>query len=80
MKPPVSKLDQKEHQHTATSAASLQQQAQAAQDFATPEDMLRHDAAQTPVPPAVEQRLQQSLEQLPPSPPQPWWRRWFNVS
>jgi hypothetical protein len=36
--------------------------------------MLRHDAIHTPVPPAIAERLEQSLAQLP-HPPRSWWRR-----
>ncbi len=51
-------------------------QAQAAQEFQTVEELLRHDALHTPVPPSIEHRLQASLEQNP-IPPRPWWRRWL---
>jgi hypothetical protein len=59
--------------------AHTQQQAQqtAALEFATVEELLRHDSLHTPVPPAIEQRLQASLNQLPRSPRRPWWRRIF---
>jgi hypothetical protein len=43
-------------------------------EFATAEEMLRHDAAHTPVPPAIAERLEQSLAQLRP-PARSWWRR-----
>lgn len=58
--------------------AALEQQSQqtAAREFATPEEMLRHDALHTPVPPGIAQRLQQSLAQISP-PHRSWWRRWF---
>ena len=56
--------------------AAQETQQQAAREFATPEEMLRHDALHTPVPPAVAQRLQQSLTQIP-APSRAWWRRWF---
>jgi hypothetical protein len=59
--------DQQE-QHVA------QNQSQAMQDFASVEEMLRHDALHTPVPPAIEQRLDQSLGPVTP-PPKSWWRR-----
>jgi hypothetical protein len=41
-------------------------------EFAGVEEMLRHDALHTPVPPAIARRLQQSIGPLP---PRPWWRR-----
>jgi len=43
-------------------------------DFANAEEMLRHDAIHTPVPPAIAERLEQSLAQLP-RPARSWWRR-----
>jgi len=49
-------------------------QAERATEFATPEEMLRHDALQTPVPPAIGQRLQQSVSQIKPL-PKTWWQR-----
>jgi hypothetical protein len=52
--------------------------AQAAQtcelEFQTVEELLRHDAAQTAVPPEIARRLSQSIAQ--PAPPRrSWWRR-----
>jgi hypothetical protein len=69
----TSKLNQHQQQDSA-----LQQQGsqQAALEFASAEEMLRHDAGQTPVPPAVAERLQQSIEQEP-KPPRSIWRRLF---
>ena len=55
-------------------AQQQQTQSPPAQEFATPEEMLRHDALHTPVPTAIAHRLQESIgETLPP--PQSWWRR-----
>ena len=45
-------------------------------EFTSAEEMLRHDALHTPVPPAIAQRLQASIAQLPAS-SRPWWQRWF---
>jgi hypothetical protein len=57
-------------------AASQQQNSQpSALEFANAEELLRHDALHTPVPPAIAHRLQESIAQLPP--PRPWWRRLF---
>jgi hypothetical protein len=42
--------------------------------FDSPEEVLRHDATQTPAPPAVAERLRDSLSEEPP-PRAPWWRR-----
>ena len=43
-------------------------------EFATAEVMLRHDAIHTPVPPAIAQRLEESVAQLP-APERSWWRK-----
>lgn len=66
-------------QTTASEQAAEQtQRTPPAREFATPEELLRFDAAQTPVPPAVADKLQQSIQREPaPAPPQSWWRRWF---
>jgi len=45
-----------------------------AQEFATVEAMLRHDAVHTPVPPSIAHRLQKSIG---PVPARSWWRRFF---
>ena len=66
----TSKLNQ--HEETALHQHSAQQQT--AVEFASAEEMLRHDAGQTPVPPAVAERLQRSVEQEPKPPPSLWQR------
>lgn len=53
-----------------------QQQTKPGVEFASVEEMLRHDASQTPVPPAIESRLQESLTQSATTEPS-WWRRFF---
>ena len=58
---------QLEAQHQQTQSSSVQ-------EFATPEDLLRHDALHTPVPPTVAHRLKESIGQMPES-GQPWWKR-----
>jgi hypothetical protein len=56
--------------------ASNQTSQNHAQEFSTAEELLRHDAAQTTVPPAVAERLRQSAATLP-QPKASWWKRWF---
>lgn len=59
------------------SEISAQHQQHAGQrEFASPEELLRHDASHTPVPPKVGDRLKQSIASLP-RPKEPWWRRFF---
>src|SRR5206468_4223424 len=67
------KLSEQQLQHHA---AGQELQQSSPQEFATVEEMLRHDAVHTPVPPAIAHRLQESIGQLP-APPRSWWRRLF---
>ena len=67
-------------QKTNLTAAEQQQVSTAqshqtgAREFATAEELLRADASQVEVPPAVEQRLDESIQREP-KPARPWWRR-----
>ena len=69
------KLTQQEQEQLA--AAQRQAQASGAKEFGSVEEMLRHDALHTPVPPTIEQRLEESSRDLPPLPARGWWRRFF---
>jgi hypothetical protein len=73
MSRPTSKLNQHEHQETLHHQSAQQQ---TPVEFASAEEMLRHDAGQTPVPPAVAERLQQSVAQEP-KPSRSLWQRLF---
>jgi hypothetical protein len=53
---------------------SHQESQHTAQEFATVEAMLRHDASRTPVPPKIAHRLRESIG---PETPRSWWRRLF---
>jgi hypothetical protein len=66
------KLSGEQQQH----AAEQQTQQPAAREFASAEELLRYDAAHTPVPPAIAQRLQKSAGGLP-RPKPAWWKRWL---
>ena len=57
-------------------ATEQQTQAKPALEFATAEELLRYDAAQTPVPGGIAQRLQQSTADLP-RPKPAWWKRFL---
>ena len=64
------------HQEAEQEQQALSQvQAADAREFASVEEMLREDSLKTPVPPAIAQRLQASINQLPASPRRTWWRR-----
>lgn len=60
---------QEESQQTASTSQPV--------EFASVEQMLRHDALHTPVPPAIEGRLREALGSL--APARPWWKRWLGL-
>jgi len=66
-----SKLSQ-EQQH----AAAHQARQQTGQEFATADELLRFDAAQTVVPPQIAERLKRSVSDLP-LPRRSWWKNLF---
>ncbi|HET7625756.1 MAG TPA: hypothetical protein VFM25_10885 [Verrucomicrobiae bacterium] len=67
-----SKFSAEQNSETEHQAQSQQQR-----EFASPEELLRFDAAQTSVPSAVAERLQRSTETISPPPNPSWWRRFF---
>ena len=67
------KLTQKEQEQLA--GEQQQTQSSAAREFGSVEEMLRHDALHTPVPPTIAHRLEESIEQSPPRVGRAWWRR-----
>ena len=54
--------------------AEAKSQQTPAREFASAEELLRHDARQTTVPPAIAERLSQSIQNEP-KPERSWWRR-----
>ena len=68
------KLTSREQEQPVSARQETQQQS--AREFANVEDMLRHDALHTPVPPAIAHRLQESIAQLPPA-SRSWWRKFL---
>ena len=70
------KLTSQEQQQELSEAKSQQM---AAREFATPEELLRFDASQTTVPPAVAERLGQAIQQVPKT-ARSWWQRFFGPS
>ena len=57
-------------------AAEHQAQAVPVREFASVEELLRHDATATAVPPGIAQRLQKSAGEIP-RPRAAWWKRLF---
>ncbi len=67
-----SKLTPRDEQHLSEKLS----QHHAAREFSSVEEMLRHDAMHTPVPPEIAPRLQKSTGSAPSSKPG-WLRRFF---
>ena len=66
------KLSQ-EQQHAETQ----QSQQHTGQEFASAEEMLRFDAAQTSVPPGIAERLKQTIREVKPPQRPGWLKRFF---
>jgi len=69
------KHESKQQQREQFVANSTQENA--AREFATTDELLQHDSAQTEVPPVIAERLSKSIEGLP-RPARSWWQRFFN--
>jgi negative regulator of sigma E activity len=71
---------QEQHEHEVAAELKHQsRQEQTAREFATAEEAIRADAAETEVPPAIAERLQKSLDANPPVVPEKsWWRKLFD--
>ena len=68
-----------EPQQQSQQAAEQQTQQTASGEFASAEEVLRYDAAQTSVPPEIAERLKKTAADLP-APKRSWWKRWFGGS
>lgn len=68
-----SKLSQQQ-QHLEQQTGAQETRQQSGQEFASAEELLRFDAAQTPVPPEIAQRLMQSTSNAAPPARRSWWR------
>lgn len=66
-----------QHEQEQLAAAQQQTQSSSPREFASVEEMLRHDALHTPVPPTIARRLEESISQLPPPAGRAWWHRFF---
>ncbi len=74
MEPKSSKLEQQ--QGSELEAQLHTRTAPAGTVFESVDELLRQDAAQTALPPRLEARLAQSIENTPP-PARSWWQRWL---
>ena len=66
---------QQQAEEQQQAAAQHKTQETSAREFGSVEEMLRHDALHTPVPPNVATRLRKSIGSASASPA--WWRRFF---
>jgi hypothetical protein len=69
------KLTQKEQEELT--AEQQQTQSSSVREFGSVEEMLRHEALHTPVPPTLAHRLEESVKDLPPAAARAWWRHFF---
>lgn len=65
-----------ESQEQQQASETQSQQKTSSREFASVDELLRYDAKQTSVPPAIAQRLGRSLQNQP-RPARSWWKRWF---
>jgi len=76
MNPPKKLTSQQKAEQEQQSALEGQTEAKSGMEFSSVEEMLRHDAVHTPVPPNVSRRLAESINRETP-PEKPWWKRWL---
>ena len=77
MNPDSSKLRQEQQQAEQAAELQSQEETRHGQQFASVEELIRFDAAQTAPPETVADRLKQSIAREPA--PRPWWRRLFGM-
>lgn len=76
MKPPFQQSRLQQKQQTEETHQQIQKQ-EDIKEFDSVEELLRYDAEQTTPPPAIAERLKDSLTREPVK-PRPWWRRFFS--
>lgn len=69
---------QREEQQSTRRVDQSQAARAAALEFKSAEDLIRHDAAEVPLPPGIAERLRDSIAREPSPPPaRSWWQRLF---
>ncbi len=76
MDPKTQKVQGRQEAEETTQSQSLGQRT-TGQEFGSVDDLLRYDARQTEPPPAVADRLNESIGREP-APRRSWWSRWFS--
>lgn len=69
-------MKQESKQHSQEQLANAITTQATTREFATAEELLRHDAGKSEVPPDIAERLSQSIQNLP-QPAKTWWQRWL---
>ena len=77
MNPPKKAAIHRQSEEQAQVHGQQQTQQPAVLEFATVEELLRHDASNTPLPPTIARRLEDSVNQSPAPTRRSWWRRLF---
>ena len=77
MNEPSHRLRQRTEEQSTVEQGIQRQQGQAAREFASVEELIRHDAASTDVPSALTTRIQSAVTNEPARPAESWWRRWL---
>jgi hypothetical protein len=76
MEPPPRSQHLSQRQHTSDTQFHSLGQSRSQRVFASPEELLRYDAAETTPPAGIEPRLRDSIR-AEPAPRRSWWARWF---
>lgn len=77
MNPKSQLRQQTEAELTAGHDQQATTQGETVREFTTPEELLRHDRAQTPVPESVAKRIGETVSREPGAAEKPWWKRLF---
>lgn len=76
MNPPKKLTARQKFEQQQQSISGQQTRSNSALEFGSVDEMLRHDALHTPVPPQIAHRLARSLANEP-APTRSWWKRLF---
>ena len=71
-----SRLRHTQKQESISEQEQQQEQKSEAKEFSSVEELLRHDAEQTALPPGIAQKLNQSIANSPK--PKAWWQQFFS--
>lgn len=76
MNPPKNRLEHRTAEEMdAGHAGSSEVRSESVREFASPEELLRHDRAETKAPASLAARVEGSVASAPAPAPKPWWKR-----